>query len=89
MSNSGSEQCDHQRDHGTAMGDRDEGGGITPTLHCIHDCCISRGNPGIVQFRRIPEKDTFSLMIGKLVKGIRSDIWETKTPKELEVSIFR
>ncbi|KAL5803474.1 hypothetical protein ACOSQ4_031779 [Xanthoceras sorbifolium] len=42
MSNSGSEQ----RDHGTAMGDRDEGGGIAPTLHCIHDCCTLRGKPG-------------------------------------------
>ncbi|KAL5760678.1 hypothetical protein ACOSP7_019189 [Xanthoceras sorbifolium] len=33
MSNSGSEQRDHQHDHGTAMGDRDEGGGIAPSLH--------------------------------------------------------
>ncbi|KAL5823834.1 hypothetical protein ACOSQ4_021734 [Xanthoceras sorbifolium] len=41
MSNSGSEQ----RDHGTAMGDRDEGGGTSPILHCIHDSCISRGKP--------------------------------------------
>ncbi|KAL5775905.1 hypothetical protein ACOSP7_013462 [Xanthoceras sorbifolium] len=30
MSNSSSEQRDHQRDHGTAMGDRDEGGGTSP-----------------------------------------------------------
>ncbi|KAL5740188.1 hypothetical protein ACOSQ2_029368 [Xanthoceras sorbifolium] len=30
MSNSGSEQLDHQRDHGTTMSDRDEGGGTSP-----------------------------------------------------------
>ncbi|KAL5846470.1 hypothetical protein ACOSQ3_009994 [Xanthoceras sorbifolium] len=30
MSNSGSEQCDHQRDYGTARCARDEGGGIAP-----------------------------------------------------------
>ncbi|KAL5754201.1 hypothetical protein ACOSP7_022421 [Xanthoceras sorbifolium] len=30
MSNSGSEQRDHQRDHGTAIGDRDESGGTSP-----------------------------------------------------------
>ncbi|KAL5757032.1 hypothetical protein ACOSP7_021455 [Xanthoceras sorbifolium] len=67
MSNSGSEQRDHQRDHGTAMGDRDEGGGTSPILHCIHDCCISRGKSGIVQFRRIPEID------------IKDSMWESKS----------
>ncbi|KAL5736824.1 hypothetical protein ACOSP7_031277 [Xanthoceras sorbifolium] len=69
MSNSGSEQCDHQRDHGTAMGDRDEGGGTSPAnpgdRYCtdIHDSCISRGKPGIVQFRRIPEEAEIDLKV--------------------------
>ncbi|KAL5755910.1 hypothetical protein ACOSQ2_020656 [Xanthoceras sorbifolium] len=65
MSNSSSEQRDHQRDHGTAMGDRNEGGGTSPVQTMEHTKCLIKGQHETYTCKSIACKQANGIELGQ------------------------